>query len=86
MREEKDDYGSVTATFYDAAYGAKADLGTDISFYKELARATGGRSPQAFDELGKHVGQKIEVEFSIEPLDTSAHIILTLSSLRGCFR
>ncbi len=43
MREGKDDdYGSVTATFYDAAYGAKADLGTDISFYKDLARATGG--------------------------------------------
>lgn len=42
MREGKDDYGSVTATFYDAAYGAKADLGTDISFYKELARETSG--------------------------------------------
>lgn len=42
MQADRDDYGRVTATFYDAAYGVKADLGADIGFYQSLARETGG--------------------------------------------
>lgn len=42
MSDDRTDYGKVTATFYDAAYGAKADLGADIEFYRSLARETGG--------------------------------------------
>jgi SAM-dependent methyltransferase len=37
-----DDYGPVTARYYDAAYATLPDLGADAGFYRALARQTGG--------------------------------------------
>lgn len=37
-----DDYGPVTARFYDAAYATLPGLGADVGFYRSLAREAGG--------------------------------------------
>jgi SAM-dependent methyltransferase len=38
----EDEYGAVTARFYDAAYAVASQVGADVGFYLELARAAGG--------------------------------------------
>lgn len=38
----EEDYGSVTARYYDLAYANRAELGADVGFYHSLAREAGG--------------------------------------------
>jgi SAM-dependent methyltransferase len=39
---DENDYGSVTARFYDAAYATLPTLGPDVDFYRRVAREAGG--------------------------------------------
>jgi SAM-dependent methyltransferase len=42
VTEASDSYGTVTARYYDAAYGAVPTLGPDVDFYRALAREAAG--------------------------------------------
>ncbi len=42
MTEAPDSYGTVTARYYDAAYGAVPTLGPDVELYRSLAREAAG--------------------------------------------
>ena len=74
-----EEYGRATARFYDAAYDRSAQLdGTDLRFYRELAREGGGPVLELGCGTGRVLLEIARDGFPCTGLDASAHMLARL--------
>jgi SAM-dependent methyltransferase len=67
----EDDYGAVTARYYDAAYGVSPQVGADVDFYRGLARETGGPVLELGCGTGRVLLEIARDGFACTGIDTS---------------
>ncbi len=74
-----DDYGRATARFYDAAYESSPQLdGSDVRFYRELARQGGGPVLELGCGTGRVLLEIARDGFPCTGLDVSQHMLARL--------
>lgn len=74
-----DDYGRATARFYDAAYDRSGQLdGSDLRFYRELAREGGGPVLELGCGTGRVLLEIARDGFPCTGLDASQHMLARL--------
>jgi SAM-dependent methyltransferase len=74
-----EDYGRATARFYDAAYDRSAQLdGSDLRFYRELAREGGGPVLELGCGTGRALLEIARDGFPCTGLDASQHMLARL--------
>jgi SAM-dependent methyltransferase len=78
MVASPDDYGEVTARFYDAAYRAHPALAGDVEFYLELAREAAGPVLELACGTGRVLLEIARAGFPCTGVDASASMLSAL--------